>query len=69
MSDGAVKVAVISVKMVEGPVDEEVDVVAVRNLGVPAAGVVPCATPAGLAAGGPATAHLENMFRDPRAAR
>ncbi len=69
MSDGAVKVAVISVKMVEGPVDEEVDVVAVRNLGVPAAGVVLCGTLDGRAGGGPATAHLENMFRDPRAAR
>ena len=69
MSDGAVKVAVISVKVVEGPVDEVVDVVAVRNLGVPAAGVVLRRTLDGRAGGGPAAVHLENVLRDAGAAR
>jgi hypothetical protein len=59
-----VKVAVISVKVVEGPVDEVVDVVAVRNLGVPAPGVVLGGTLNGCAGGGPAAVHLEDVFRD-----
>jgi len=69
VSDCAVKVAVISVKVVEGPVDEVVDVVTVRNLGVPAAGVVLRGTLDGCTGGGPAAVHLENVFRDTSAAR
>lgn len=63
------KVAVIPVKVVEGPVDEIVDVIAVRNLGVSAAGVVLGGTLDGCAGGGPAAVHLENVFRDTGAAR
>jgi len=64
-----VKVAVISVKVVEGPVDEVVDVIAVRDLGVSAAGVVLRGTLDGCAGGGPAAVHLENVFRDTGAGR
>jgi hypothetical protein len=64
-----VKVAVIPVEVVQGPVDEVVDVVAVRNLGVPAARMVLRGALDGRAGGGPATVHLENVFRDAGAAR
>jgi hypothetical protein len=67
-SEGAVKVAVISVKVVEGPVDEVVDVIAVRDLGIPAAGVVLRRALDGRAGGRPPAVHLEDVLRDARAA-
>jgi hypothetical protein len=64
-----VKVAVISVEVVEGPVDEVVDVVAVRNGGMAAARMVLGRTLHGCAGGGSAPVHLDNVFRDTCAAR
>ena len=58
------KVAVVSVKVVKGPVDEVVDVVPVRDGGVPAARVVLRGTLHGRARGGMATVDLEDVFRD-----
>lgn len=58
------KVAVISVKVVEGAVDEVVDVVPVRDGGVPAAGVVFCSTLDGCTGGGPTAIHVEDVLRD-----
>ena len=63
------KVAVIAVKVMEGPIDEVVDVVAVRDLGMSAAGVVLRRALDGSAGGGPAAVHLEDVFGDARAAR
>jgi len=64
-----VKVAVIAVEVVEGPVDEVVDVVAVRDLGMPAAGMVLGRALDGSAGGRPAAVHLEDVFGGARAAR
>ncbi len=63
------KVAVIPVKVVEGTVYQVVDVIAVRDLGVSAAGVVFRGTLDGCAGGGPAAVHLENVLGDAGAAR
>ena len=68
MSDCAVKVAVISVKVVEGAFDEVVDVVAVRDGGVPAAGVVLRGALHGRAGRGPAPVHLDDVLGDAGAA-
>jgi hypothetical protein len=61
-----VKVAVIPVKVVEGPVDEVVDVVAVRDLGVPAPQVVLCRALHGSTGGRPPLVHLEDVLRHAR---
>ena len=58
----------IAVKVVERPVDEVVDVVAVRNLRMPAARVVLRRTLHGGAGGGPAAVHLEDVIGDAGAA-
>ncbi len=58
----------VAVKVVEGPVDEVVDVVAVRDLGMPAAGVVFRRALDGRAGGRPAAAHLEDVLGDAGAA-
>jgi hypothetical protein len=63
-----VKVAVISVKMVEGPVDEVVDVVAVRDGGMAAARMVLRRAFHGSAGGGASPVDLENVLRDAGAA-
>ena len=63
------KVAVISVKVVEGPVDEVVDVIAVRDGGMAAARMVLRRTLHGRAGGGSAPVYLDNVLRDTRAAR
>jgi hypothetical protein len=60
-----VKVAVISVKVVEGAVDEVVDVVAVRDGGMAAAGVVLRRALDGGAGRGPAPVHLDDVLGDP----
>lgn len=60
------KVAVVPVKMVERPVDEVVDVVAVRDLGVPAARVVLRRALHGRAGGRPPLVHLEDVLRHAR---
>jgi hypothetical protein len=59
-----VQVAVVAVQVVKGPVDEVVDVVAVRDLGVPAARVVLRRALHGRAGGGAAAAHLEDVLGD-----
>lgn len=51
----------IAVKVVERPVDEVVDVIAVRNLRMPAARVVLRRALNGGAGGGPAAIHLEDV--------
>jgi hypothetical protein len=63
-----VKVAVIPVKVVEGPVDEVVDMIAVRYGGMAAARVVLRRALHGCAGGGSAPVHLEDVFRDAGAA-
>lgn len=50
--------------MVEGPVDEVVDVVPVRDFGMPAAGVVLRRALHGRARRRPAAAHLEDVLGD-----
>lgn len=56
----------IPVKMVESPVDEVIDVITVRDGGVPAAGVVLRRALDGRAGCWPAPVHLENVLRDAR---
>ena len=63
------KVAVISVKVVEGPVDEVVDVIAVRDGGMAAARMVLRRALDGRAGGGSALVHLEDVLGDTGAAR
>ena len=58
------KVAVISMQVVEGPVYEVVDVVAVRDLGMPAARAVLRRALHGSAGGGVAPIDLEDVLRD-----
>jgi hypothetical protein len=67
-SDGSVEVAVVAVKVVEGPVDEVVDVVAVGHGRVPASGGVLRRALHGRTGGGPAPVHVEDVLRDARAA-
>ena len=62
------KVAVIPVKMVESPVDEVIDVIAVRDGGVSAAGVVFRRALDGRARRRPSPVHLEDVLRDARSA-
>lgn len=54
----------IPVKMVEGPVDEVIDVIAVRDGRVSTAGVVLRRALDGRAGGGPSPVHLEDVLRD-----
>jgi hypothetical protein len=61
-----VEVAVIPVKMVESPVDEVIDVIAVRDGGVSAAGVVFRRALDGRARRGPTPVDLEDVLRDAR---
>ena len=67
-SDRPVEVAVVAVKMMQGPVDEVVDVVAVRDGGVTAARGVPRSALHGRASGVPAPVYVEDVLRDARAA-
>ncbi len=62
------QVAVVAVKVVEGAVDEVVDVVAVGNGGVPAARVVFRRALHGRARGGVPPVHLEDVLGHSRAA-
>ena len=62
------QVAVVAVQVVEGSVDEVVDVVSVRDGGVAAAGVVPGGALDGRAGGGPAAVHLEDVLGHSRGA-
>ena len=61
---GAVVVAVAGVRMVQAAGDEVVDVVAVRDLRVPAARVVLRRALHGGAGGGAPAAHLEDVLGD-----
>lgn len=54
----------IAVEVMEGPVDEVVDVVSVRDLGVTAARVVLRRALDGRAGRGPAAVHLEDVLGD-----
>jgi hypothetical protein len=63
-----VQVAVVAVKVVEGAVDEVVDVVAVGNGGVPAARVMLRRALHGRARGGAPPVHLEDVVGDSGAA-
>lgn len=56
----------IPVKMVESPVDEVIDVIAVRDGGVSAAGMVFRRALDGRAGCGPSPVHLEDVLRDAR---
>ena len=56
----------IPVKMVESPVDEVIDVIAVRDGGVSAAGVVLRRALDGRAGCRPSPVHLEDVLRDAR---
>ncbi len=62
------QVAVVAVKVVEGAVDEVVEVVAVGYRGVPAARVMLRRALDGRARGGVPTVHLEDVLGDSRAA-
>lgn len=56
----------IPVKMVESPVDEVIDVIAMRDGGVPAAGVVFRRALDGRAGCGPPPVDVEDVLRDAR---
>jgi hypothetical protein len=63
-----VKVAVIPVKVVEGPVYQVVDVIAVRDGGMPAARVVLRSALDGCAGVGPPLVHFEDVLGNAGAA-